>query len=105
MAKRDETPTQKAVRERLKKSVSAQKKAQLDKEFAKTKAPARGGVMEALGNGGDMSDDEFDYWVDIARRDVMDKNGEVIGWDKNVHRHRDPKGSPPIKKKGFRRDV
>lgn len=37
------------------------------------------------------AEDPFDYKVKIGRRQVTDKDGNVIGWDKDVHRYREPK--------------
>lgn len=31
--------------------------------------------------------DDNDYFVKISRRDVRSPDGEVIGWDKDVHRY------------------
>jgi hypothetical protein len=61
-----------------------------------------GGVMSQMGNkaGDDEKDDPFDYWVNIDRTDKYDDKGEKVGWIKNVHRSRLPKGEEPPKKKG-----
>lgn len=34
-----------------------------------------------------MSPEELDYFVNIEKRDVMNPDGETVGWDKNVHRY------------------
>lgn len=53
-----------------------------------------GGVMDHLGGGAAgpaAGEDPYDYLVDISRRNVTDPNGELVGWDKTVHRHREKK--------------
>lgn len=35
--------------------------------------------------------DPFDYHVAIGKRDQMDKKGNIIGWDKTVHRYKSKK--------------
>jgi len=46
-----------------------------------------------------MTPEDWDYLVDIERRDVMSPEGEKIGWDKKVHRYASPKGKEPPKGK------
>lgn len=63
-----------------------------------------GGLMDRLGAvppgggeaGGGGADDPYDYFVDINRRNVTDpESGDVVGWDKNVHRYRHEKKKAP----------
>lgn len=49
-----------------------------------------GGVQDRFGPA-DSGEDPFDYFVDINRREAKDKDGNVVGWDKGVHRYRSPK--------------
>lgn len=60
-----------------------------------------GGVMSRMGNKSpdDEAEDPFDYYVNIDRTDKYDKQGEKVGWIKNVHRSRQPKDAPKPKKK------
>lgn len=44
-----------------------------------------GGVSEKLGNAGDISPEERDYFVDIIRKNNED------GWKKSVHRYTQPR--------------
>jgi hypothetical protein len=47
-----------------------------------------GGIFGALGNAAPSENDPFEYYVDIARRNVTDpETDKVIGWDKNVKRY------------------
>lgn len=55
------------------------------------------------------SDDPFDYHVQIGKRDIKDKQGKTLGWDKSVHRYKSKKEDDPyaemakgLKKKGIK---
>lgn len=56
-----------------------------------------GGVSGAMGQamqGDPENRDDYDYFVDIARRDLPELNpdtGKPVGWEKNVHRYRSKK--------------
>ena len=61
-----------------------------------------GGGMEAPPGGGEatmgggISPEDYNYFVDIQRRAVMDpQTQEEIGWDKKVHRWADPRNKAP----------
>jgi hypothetical protein len=63
--------------------------------------PSPGGIqasMSAKKDDGDEDDDPFEYRVKIRRRNVV-KDGNLIGWDKHVHRYRHKKGEPEPEKK------
>lgn len=53
------------------------------------------GIVEGMsgGGGGQPGGDDFEYMVDISRRDQFDPEDPTrkIGWDKSVHRHRKKK--------------
>ena len=59
------------------------------------KEPSGGGVFDQL-QGQDGGDDPFQYYVDIARRNVTDPENpdKVIGWDKSVKRYKKKAMSP-----------
>lgn len=64
---------------------------------------AQKGVLEGLMSEGEEGQDPFEYFVDIARRDVTE-GGEKVGWDKTVRRYRKKKDTddfagPGTKKK------
>jgi hypothetical protein len=50
------------------------------------------------------AEDPFEYKVKIGRRNVLDEEGNLIGWDKDVHRYREPKGAKKGKKVSSRYD-
>ena len=84
-----------AIRKRLLEEISAERQqAQIINQIygGSPAGAGAGGVMGSLGNASGMDPGQFDYYVDIARTDRFDPDtGEKIGWDKNVHRYRQPK--------------
>jgi len=90
----------KAVRKRILSEVSSPREAAAAKIINKVYGGGGGGgVMDRLGHqpqmGGEGGEDPFDYFVNIQRKDLPDINpetGKPIGWEKTVHRYREPKG-------------
>ena len=53
-----------------------------------------GGLMGEAYQGDPENRDDYDYFVDIMRKDLEDKDpetGKPLGWEKKVHRYRSPK--------------
>ena len=47
-------------------------------------------AMQAAPAEESMTPEDYEYFVEIAKRDVLDPEGESIGWNKTVHRYRKP---------------
>lgn len=92
-----EREIEKALKARIMDELSARQQAQVVNNMYAGGGSQGGSVQERMGSSAPDGEDPFDYFVDIQRRAVNDKDGNPIGWDKSVHRRRAPKSKPKIK--------
>lgn len=88
-----------AVRKRLLADIENRKEAERIVNNIYGGPVGSGGVMDRLAHQPEMGGeggggDDFDYFVDIVRRDLPElhpETGKPIGWEKKVHRFRNKK--------------
>lgn len=87
----DDKTIEQAIRARILAEIERRSEASQVVNNVYSGGPSGGSVQERMGSSAPDGEDPFDYFVDIQRREVRDKDGNVIGWNKGVHRRRSPK--------------
>jgi hypothetical protein len=96
MAKHDDE-LMKIIQARIKKNALQERESIMrsilgDNDSPKKSAKANQTVQEEMFS---SLNDPFDYHVQIGKRDQRNDKGEVIGWDKTVHRYKAKKDENP----------
>lgn len=93
------------IRERIKQELGMrdQSRSNVLNELAQMRQifgqPSQPGVFQAMGGGiqqdqspmeNEMTPEDYEYFVEIQKRDLLNEEGKAIGWDKSVRRFRTP---------------